>query len=33
VAEDYIVLTENSIYIVNGKLQKRRIQANTLRND
>ena len=33
VAEDYIVLTENSIYVVSGKLQKRRIQANTLRND
>ena len=33
VAEDYIVLTENSIYIVNGKLQKRRIQVNTLWND
>ena len=33
VADDYIVLTENSIYIVNGKLQKRRIQANTSRND
>ena len=29
VAEDYIVLTENSIYVVNGKLQKRR----TLWND
>ena len=33
VAEDYIVLTENSIYIVSGKLQKRRIQANTLRHE
>jgi hypothetical protein len=33
VAEDYIVLTENSIYVVSGKLQKRRIQANTLRTD
>jgi len=33
VAEDYIVLTENSVYIVSGKLQKRRIQANTLRNE
>jgi hypothetical protein len=33
VAEDYIVMTENSIYIVSGKIQKRRIQANTLRND
>jgi len=33
VADDYIVLTENSIYIVNGKIPARRIQANTLRND
>jgi len=32
VGEDYLVLTENSIYIVT-KLQKRRIQANSLRND
>jgi len=31
VGEDYIVLTENSLYVVNGKIQKRRIQANTLR--
>ena len=33
VADDYIVLTENSIYVVSGKLQKRKIQANSLRND
>jgi hypothetical protein len=33
VADDYIVLTENSIYIVSGKLQKRRIQANSLKNE
>jgi hypothetical protein len=33
VGEDYIVMTENSIYIVSGKLSKRRIQANSLRND
>jgi len=33
VGEDYIVMTENSIYIVSGKLQKRRIQANSLRNE
>ena len=32
VADDYLVLTENSVYIVSGKLQKRRIQANSLRN-
>ena len=33
VAEDYIILTENSIYIASGKIQKRRIQASTLKND
>jgi hypothetical protein len=33
VGEDYIVMTENSIYIVSGKVQKRRIQANALRNE
>ncbi len=33
VGEDYIVMTENSIYVVSGKLQKRRIQANSLRSD
>jgi len=33
VSEDYIVMTENSIYIVSGKIQKRLIQANSLRND
>jgi hypothetical protein len=32
VAEDYIVMTENSIYIVSGKIQKRRIQAPALRD-
>ena len=32
VAEDYIIMTENSIYIVSGKIQKRRIHANTLMN-
>ena len=31
VHEDYIVLTENSLYIVSGKIQKRRIQASVLR--
>jgi hypothetical protein len=31
VAEDYIIMTENSIYIVSGKIQKRRIQAPALR--
>ena len=33
VADDYLVLTENSVYIVSGKLQKRRIQANSLRSE
>ena len=33
VAEDYIVMTENSIYVVSGKVQKRRIQASSLKND
>jgi len=31
VQEDYIVMTENSIYIASGKIQKRRIQAPALR--
>jgi len=30
VAEDYLILTENSIYIVSGKVEKRRIQAASL---
>lgn len=30
VAEDYLILTENSIYIVSGKVEKRRIQASSL---
>ena len=30
--EDYLVLTENSIYIVNGKIQKRRINATQMRS-
>ena len=33
VAEDYIIMTENSIYLVSGKVQKRRIQANSLKNE
>jgi hypothetical protein len=33
VGEDYIVMTENSIYIVSGKTQKRRIQPNYLHNE
>jgi len=31
VQDDYIILTENSLYIVSGKIQKRRIQAAALR--
>lgn len=31
VQDDYIVMTENSIYIVSGQIQKRRIQAPALR--
>jgi hypothetical protein len=31
VQEDYIITTENSIYLVSGKIQKRRIQAPALR--
>jgi hypothetical protein len=33
VADDYIIMTENSIYLASGKIQKRRIQASSLRND
>ena len=31
VQEDYIIMTENSIYIASSKIQKRRIQAPALR--
>ena len=31
VKEDYIILTENSLYIVSGKVQKRRLQLKALR--
>jgi hypothetical protein len=30
VSEDYLVLTENSIYIVSGKVSKRKVQASSL---
>jgi hypothetical protein len=30
---DYLVLTANSIYIVSGKIQKRKIQASALLQD
>ena len=32
VEDEYIILTENSIYLVSGKVQKRRIQAPALRD-
>ena len=31
VGDDYIVVTENSLYLVSGKIQKRFIQAPALR--
>ena len=30
VGDDYLILTENSIYIISGKVQKRKIQASSL---
>jgi hypothetical protein len=30
VSDDYLILTENSIYLVSGKVQKRKIQAAAL---
>ena len=33
VGDDYIMITENSIYIVSGKIQKRYIQANQLHQE
>ena len=32
VQEDFIIMTENSIYIVSGKVQKRRINATQMRS-
>lgn len=32
VTEDFIIITENSIYVVSGKMQKRRIKAPALRS-
>jgi len=31
--DDFIIMTENSIYLVSGKIQKRKIQASVLRGD
>ena len=33
VQEDYIIMTENSIYVVSGKVQKRGIKAAAMRGD
>jgi hypothetical protein len=33
VGNDYIIMTENSIYITSGLMKKRKIQASSLRND
>jgi hypothetical protein len=30
--DDFIIMTENSIYIVSGKIQKRKIQASSLKS-
>lgn len=32
VQEDFLILTENSIYVVSGKIQKRRINATQMRS-
>lgn len=32
VTDDFIILTENSIYIISAKVEKRRINAKTLRD-
>lgn len=31
--DDFIVMTENSIYIVSGQIQKRKIQSSSLKNE
>jgi hypothetical protein len=31
--EDFIIMTENSIYLASSKIQKRKIQASTLRGE
>ena len=31
--DDFIIMTENSIYLVSGKIQKRKIQASNLRGE
>jgi hypothetical protein len=32
VGEDFIIITENSIYIISGKVQKRKINASQMRS-
>jgi len=32
VGDDYLILTENSIYIISGKVQKRKVQVAALMN-
>lgn len=32
VGDDFIIITENSIYIINSKIQKRRINATQMRS-
>ena len=32
VQEDFIIITENSIYLVNGNIQKRRVNATQMRS-
>lgn len=33
VAEDFLIMTENSIYIISGKVQKRKINLASLQGD
>jgi len=33
IQEDFIVLTENSVYVISGKVEKRRINAKALREE
>lgn len=33
VGDDYIILTENSLYIISGKIQKRKVNLAALQNE
>ena len=33
VGEDFLIMTENSIYIVSGKIQKRKVNLSSLQGD